>query len=324
MLILTADDVRRVFDLRAAIDTTAEAATAHVSGRTSPAPRAALATTAPDGEYLVMPGTVGSDRFAVKTWYTLDATGGRRTQALIVVVDPETGEEAVLDGSVITDLRTAAMTAIAATHLAPSGSTVATIVGAGIQARTHALALAEVLPGLRTVRITSRTAARRDALVEALRAGLAERGVDVVGVDSAEAACRGADVIVAATTSASPVVLRPWVEDDVLVCGVGSHAPGEAELDPELVAAAVVVAADTHAGGIDGAGDLSGPIASGVLRREDVLELGSLGASPAPERGIRVFKSVGFAAADVTAAHRVVQAARAAGLGSRIDLHGSI
>ncbi|MBD7919974.1 ornithine cyclodeaminase family protein [Cellulomonas sp. Sa3CUA2] len=322
MLVLTAADVRAVLDMPAAMETTLEAARAHVAGRTSGSGRVALSTASPAGEYLVMPGTVGEDRFGVKTWYTASYGGAWSTQALVLVLDPETGDEVLMDGSVITDLRTGAMTGIAATHLAPAGTTVATVIGAGRQARTQALALAVALPGLTTLRLTSRTAARRDALVATLARELAPHGVEVVGVDDTAVACRGADVVVAATTSSSPVVHREWLGADVLVCGVGSHAPDAAELDAPTVAAAAVVAVDTRAGGVDGAGDLAGPVADGLLRREDVLELGELGAHALPRSGIRVFKSAGFAAADVTAGHHVARAARAAGLGLRIDLHG--
>ncbi|MBO3087948.1 ornithine cyclodeaminase family protein [Cellulomonas dongxiuzhuiae] len=322
MLVLTAADVRAVLDMPTAMETTLEAARAHVAGRTSASGRVALSTAAPAGDYLVMPGTVGDDRFGVKTWYTASHGGARSTRALVLVLDPETGDEVLMDGSVITDLRTGAMTGIAATHLAPPDASVATVIGAGAQARTQALALAVALPGLTTLRVTSRTAPRRDALVATLTRELAPYGIEVVGVDDTAVACRGADVVVAATTSSSPVVRQEWLGADVLVCGVGSHAPGAAELDPRTVAAAEVVAVDTRAGGIDGAGDISRPIADGLLRRQDVLELGELGARELPRSGIRVFKSAGFAAADVTAGHHVARAARAAGLGLRIDLHG--
>jgi ornithine cyclodeaminase/alanine dehydrogenase-like protein (mu-crystallin family) len=82
------------------------------------------------------------------------------------------------------------------------------------------------------------------------------------------------------------------------------------------------VVVDTRGGGVDGAGDLSGPVADGTLNRDSVLELGDiLRDPPAEAAGVRVFKSVGFAAADVVSAWAVMAAARDAGLGHEVDLH---
>lgn len=324
MRILTAGDVNRLFGMAEAMTTTEIAAVAHTRGRAGPASRSALRTDRPDGEFLVMPGVVEGSLFGVKTWYTATLTGERRTEALITVLDPDTGEETLLDGSVITDMRTGAMTALAASRLAPASARTAAIIGTGIQARTQILALAHVLPGLSTIRVTSRSEQRRESFAESMRHELTAPSPRVLAVADAEAACTGADVVVAATTSTEPVVLDEWIGDDVLVCGVGSHSRDAAELDPRLMARATIVAVDTISGGIDGAGDVSIPIELGWLDREDVVELGRLlMTTPPPPRGVRVFKSVGFAAADIVAAHRVARDARVHGLGMHIDIHGA-
>jgi len=317
LLVLNASDVSALFGMEEAFAAVTTAAIAHVEGTTSVPPRAALSLTRPETELLVMPGIVEGRSFGLKTWYAMDADVGGlpRSSAVMLLLIPGAGLEAVLDAGVITDLRTGAMTGVAARHLARPGAETAAIVGAGIQARTQAVALVHACPSLREIRVSSRNAERRAVFTRGLQDELAvlypARTIEVVPTDSAEAACRGADVLVAATTSSRPVIDDAWVGDEALVCGIGSHTPEAAELDPATVSRAAVVVVDTHAGGIDGAGDISGPIGSGGVRREDVLELGTLLQEGPPPGlgGVRVFKSVGFAAADVVAAEMVARAA---------------
>lgn len=329
MLILTASDVAAVFGMPQAFDAVRSAAIAHVEVRTRVPARVALSVPRTSGEFLVMPGVVDGRTFGTKVWFTFPEQHGSipTTAAMVLLVDPETGQEVLMDGSVITDLRTGAMTGLAAEALAPAGATTVALIGTGIQARTQALALVHALPGIETIRVTSRNAARRERFAQELGAEIAHAHAGpaprVVAMDDGESAVRGAAVVVAATTSSSPVIDDGWLDAEALVCGVGSHDKQSAEIAPATVARASVVVVDTCGGGIDGAGDLGGPIASGILDRERVLELGDLllHRPRVGARGIRVFKSVGFAAADVVSAGVVLAAARAKGLGREVDLH---
>lgn len=331
MLIIDREALDRVFTMADAFEAVAEAARAWVAGTVDVPPRAALHAPANGLETLVMPGMVAGSCTGAKLWYAAGPEPGRLegSSALILIFDPGLGE-VLLDGELITDLRTGAMTGLAAAVLAPRGAATVGIVGAGIQARTQALALAHALPQLAEVRISSRDPRRREAFVDALRADLAAAGSNaaVVSVDSPERACRGADVIVAATTASTPVIDDAWVGDETLVCGVGSHDPRSAELSPETVARAGVVVVDTAQGGIDAAGDISQVIAAGRLDRDEVLELGrildGLPADHAERRGPRVLKTVGFAAADLIAARAAAQRAIHAGLARSISVHRAV
>jgi ornithine cyclodeaminase/alanine dehydrogenase-like protein (mu-crystallin family) len=328
MLILNASAVRELYGMSEAFRCVTEAALAHAAGRTQVPPRAALSIPEPQAEVLVMPGVVDQQTFGLKAWYVFgrEVTALPQSSALVLLIDPELGE-VLMDGGIITDLRTGAMTGLVAERLAPSGVDTAAIVGTGIQARTQSLALIHAIDTLAEIRVTSRTEQRRERfaanLQSEIRAQYPDRTVRVIAVDSAEAACRGAGIAVAATTSTTPVLLASWFDSDALVCGVGSHAPGDAEIESELVARAQRVVVDTRAGAVDGAGDLQTAIAAGTLERSAVMELGELlssGPTPGERAGLSVFKSVGFSAADIYSARFIARRA-AAGSPERFDIH---
>jgi ornithine cyclodeaminase/alanine dehydrogenase-like protein (mu-crystallin family) len=326
MIILSETDVRQVFDMNMAFQAVREASIAYVQGSTTSPRRTALA---PDegGEFLVMPGAVGPT-FATKIWYALGRPSHHipESSALIALIDPELGHEVLIEGGLVTDLRTGAMTGLAAQHLAPSSATILTVLGAGIQARTQILALLHALDSLREVRVYSRSEDRRTRFCETLNAEVAGLGlggrVNITPADDPGRACRGADVIVAATTSSVPVVRDEWVGTNTLVCSVGSHTPRQSELEVDTVARASRVAVDTIPGGVDGAGDIANAIAAGHLERDSVIELGHLLQSPRTAGGeeLTVFKSVGFSAADVVAARMIARAALDQGLGTHVAL----
>jgi ornithine cyclodeaminase/alanine dehydrogenase-like protein (mu-crystallin family) len=327
MWLVTGDDVRASFTMRDAIEAMETAVKLHASGGTFSPRRHQLATKNPEGEILAMPGTVDPGLFGIKVWYHYaePPQGMPQTSATLFLLDPERGRETLLDGQVITDFRTGALTALAAKQLARPDSATLGIIGAGNQARTQILALLEVLPQVRSVRVFARDQRRLSSFVEDLQTYERCAGVNLTAVDSAREACETADVMVAATTSHVPVIADEWVAPGALVCGVGSHQPGSSELDPRTVARAELVVVDTYDGALAGAGDISNPIGDGLLDRNDVLELGCIvDGSYKPElseHAVKVFKSVGFAAADVVAGALVARRAAERNLGLEIHLH---
>ncbi|HXZ19483.1 MAG TPA: ornithine cyclodeaminase family protein [Candidatus Acidoferrales bacterium] len=214
-------------------------------------------------------------------------------QAIIVMLDPETGiAKAVLDGRYITEARTAAVSAVSTRLLARKDAKVLGIIGSGVQARSHWEAL-QLVRNFREVRAWSPNA-------EHLRKFAAESGARAM--ESAEAVIRGADVVVAATASAAPVVLNEWVSDGTHVIGVGANRPTEREIDPALVGRARLVV-DSRAAALVESGDVVMGINEGRWTAAHIAaELGEL-----PKRQnnleITVFKSLGLAVEDVYAAH---------------------
>jgi len=217
-------------------------------------------------------------------------------QAIIVMLDPETGvPKAVMDGRYITEVRTAAVSAVSARRLARKDAQVLAILGSGVQARSHWEAL-KLVREFREVRAWSPT-------VERLRQFAAETGVRAM--DSAEAAVRGADVVVTVTASPTPVVQSDWVREGTHVIAVGSCRPNQRELDPALVARSRLIV-DSRAAALKEAGDVVMGIAEGRWTASHIAaELGELPARE-NDREITVFKSLGLAVEDLFAAHLVL------------------
>jgi ornithine cyclodeaminase/alanine dehydrogenase-like protein (mu-crystallin family) len=217
-------------------------------------------------------------------------------QALIVMLDPATGvPEAILDGRYITEVRTAAVSALSARLLARGDAKVLGILGSGVQARSHLEAL-RLVRDFHEVRAWSPTADR-------LRLFAAETGARAM--ESAEAAVRGADVVVTVTASPTPVVQDEWVGEGAHVIAVGSCLPSRRELDPALVARARLIV-DSRQAALQEAGDVVMGIAEGRWTPEHIeAELGELPARRT-DREITVFKSLGLAVEDLFAAHLVL------------------
>ena len=153
-------------------------------------------------------------------------------QGGVLLFDGETGQlRALIDGSAVTSIRTAAVTAVATRALARPDSRVLAIVGSGVQARPHLEAMAKVLP-FEQARVWSRTPEHAQAF-----AAEAEMPFPVEAAENAEAAVRGADVVVTVTSAREPVVDRSWLAPGAHVNAVGSSIPTARELDSATIAA---------------------------------------------------------------------------------------
>jgi len=230
------------------------------------------------------------------TFYPDNAALGLHTHdALIALFRPETGEPlAVMDGRLITEMRTAAASAVATRALAKANAQVLAILGTGVQARAHVEALRLVRP-FREIRIWGRTTANAERCAA---------DVGAVAVASAEEAVAGADVVVTATSASEPVLRGAWLAPNVHVNAVGWSGPAGRELDDGVVRGAFIVA-DSREAVMKEAGDILVP---GV--RVDA-ELGELlaGTKAAPAGKRTLFESVGIAVEDVAAANLVYQRA---------------
>jgi thiomorpholine-carboxylate dehydrogenase len=217
-------------------------------------------------------------------------------QAIIVMLNPETGiAEAILDGRYITEVRTAAVSAVSARQLARKDARVLGILGSGVQARSHCEAL-KLARDFREVRAWSPNADR-------LRQFAAETGARAM--ENAEAVVRGADVVVTATPSATPVIQNDWVGDGTHVIAVGSCVPTKRELDPALVERARLIV-DSRAAALQESGDVVIGISEGRWTAAHIAaELGELPVRQ-NDREITVFKSLGLAVEDLFAAHLVL------------------
>jgi ornithine cyclodeaminase len=194
------------------------------------------------------------------------------------------------------------------------------MIGAGGQAATQIEAVCAVRP-IREVRIFDIARDRAEALRERMAQEMP--GVTFRVAGSPNEAVSGADVVTTATTSSTPVFDAGYVSPGTHVNGIGAYTPEMQETPPGLVARARIVI-DGRTGALAEAGDLIKPLAEGLIRKEEIVEIGEVLAGNAlgrqsPEE-ITFFKSVGNAVQDVAVARLVLQAAEKDGWGMRIPL----
>jgi len=240
--------------------------------------------------------------------------------ASIVLLDPETGAiRALLDGRYITEARTAAVSAVSSRLLARKTAASLAIIGSGVQARSHLEALSRV-HRLRQVTVWSPTRAHRDRFAH--EAGT-ETGLPVNAVDHAGEAVVGADVVVLATSSTTPVIENGWVKPGAHVISVGAFRPTHREMDPALVARARVFV-DSRAGALAESGDVVLGIQEGRFTADHIVaEVGEVVNGAEGRRTdaeVTVFKSLGLAVEDVAAADLAYRRAIERGVGGELTL----
>jgi len=221
------------------------------------------------------------------TFYPSNAQRGIPTHmATIFLVDPETGVPlAIMDGRLITEMRTAAVSAVATKLLASRDANVLAILGSGVQARSHAEAL-RLVRNFEEIRVWGPTREH------------AERFAKEIGAKSmsAEEAVRGADVVVTATNAKTPVLKGSWLKRGCHVNAIGACRPDWRELDDAAISNVVFV--DSREGALKESGDV---ILSGA---KVYAELGEalVGKVPSRANETTVFKSLGMAVEDIAAA----------------------
>jgi alanine dehydrogenase len=236
--------------------------------------------------------------------------------ATIVLLDPSTGALlALMDGRLITEARTAAVSAVSTSLLARDDAATLAIIGSGVQARSHLEAIGHVR-GLRAVRVWSPSADRLGAFVRDMQP---RTKAGIVACASARDAVDGADIIVLATSAREPVIRGEWIAGGAHICGVGACRPDQREMDTALVARGRLFV-DSRAGALAESGDVLLAIKDGAF--DDTHIAGELGevASGAVEgrkspEDVTIFKSLGMAVEDVAAAHLAFEKAAGRGLG---------
>jgi alanine dehydrogenase len=254
--------------------------------------------------------------------------------ASIALLDPDTGALlALLDGRFITESRTGAVSAVSSRLLARKTAASLAIIGSGVQARSHLEALSRV-HRLRQVTVWSPSRQRREQFVadmsgedgpKTARDGLKTVAYkyDVKAVDHAGEAVVGADLIVLATSSPSPVLENGWVKPGAHVMSVGACRPFQREMDPDLVARARLFV-DSRVAALVESGDVVMGIQEGRFTAEHIVaEIGELAAGAAGRRSdtdITIFKSLGLAVEDVTAADLAYRRAVERNIGQELTL----
>lgn len=289
-----------VLGMRDAIDLV-EAAFAHeAAGETVVSPRL---NTAFDGGWMRILFALDrqSGYCATKAYHLIDGAGVRYVVSLYRLRDGEL--LAVMDGRTITELRTGAVSGVAARKVPVAGLVSVGIIGSGHQARTQLESLANVYP-IESAAVYSPTAANREAFAREMSARL---GFPVSAVGSAEAAVRGRAVVAAASSNASsePVVRGEWLDRCRLFCAVGNTRPQFMEADVRCFGDARLVVMDSL-NAIAESGELRQAEKSGVLPEAKRATLAQVvaGSIAVPQEGLVAFKSVGTALQDLALAAR--------------------
>ncbi len=357
--LLTEADVKAVLNMDDLIETMASALRRFSTGRVAQPVRTVI-PVAGDAFFGTMPAFVRGDDeregaadvgvagppcgaalgAKLVTVFGGNAARGMHTHlASIVLLDPATGALlALLDGRYITEARTAAVSAVSSRLLAREAAASLAIIGSGVQARSHLDALSRVHT-LRQVTVWSPNKLHRDQFVKDVG-----KDVAITAADHPGEAVVGADVIVLATSSPAPVIENGWVKPGAHVISVGACRPTQREMDPALVARARLFV-DSRAAALMESGDIVLGIQEGRFSAEHIVaEIGELvdggTAQAVPSTGgtartsdrapvvvgrrgdseVTVFKSLGLAVEDVTAAQLAYQRATERGIGAELTL----
>jgi ornithine cyclodeaminase/alanine dehydrogenase-like protein (mu-crystallin family) len=259
-------------------------------GRVVQPVRTVLPVAPHQGFFAVMPAYAGALGAKLVTFYPQNV-GIHTHHAVIVLFKAETGEPlAMMDGRLITEMRTAAASAVATQLLARADASVLAILGSGVQAKSHLAAL-RLVRSFKEVRVWS----PRHAAEFAQRHG-------VKAAATAADAVRGADVVVVAASATTPILQGRWLSPGAHVNAIGATRPDWRELDDDLVTRARVFV-DSREAALRESGDV-------IAARSEVVEIGAVVAGIDPGRRtaqeITLFKSVGVAVEDVAAAALVL------------------
>jgi alanine dehydrogenase len=322
---LSAAEVESLLDLDELVDAVQAAMIDLSSGRASMPARVAAAVPDRQAMLAAMPAYLPSaGALTTKLVSLFPQNEDRPThQALICCFDPDTGTPlAIMDGTQVTALRTAAGSALASRLLARPGASVVAVIGTGVQARAHARALAR-LAGVAVIRVGGRNPLRVQHIVDDLVAD----GVPAEAASSTEDAVRSADVVCAATHTDRPVLRHDWLKPGAHVNSVGYNIGGDGEIDVATIAESLVVVesrASALAAPPSGAVELRLAIEQGALDAERVIELGELAADPTIGRSedseLTLYKSVGVAVQDAAAAALVLKTAHQRGVGTEFSI----
>lgn len=306
---ISEQEVRSVLTYEALIPAIRQALIDFSAGKVNQPPRIILrAGNAEDhrnGWFAIMP-VVAGEFMGVKTvtWYPANDELGLHTHmAMVELLSRATGEPlAVMDGRLITEMRTAAVSAVVFSALAPihfeSAPRTFGILGSGVQARAHVAALKHVWPEMGEILIWSRTPANAARLA-------AELGATAASIEQVSAA----DVVLTATSAQAPVLRGKLLKSNALVLAVGATGASIREVDDDAMLSSFIVAESRSCVERE-SGDV---LLSGAKVHADLGEiLANPGAAQVPRDQRIISKSVGMAIEDLTAARLVWQARQSA------------
>jgi len=322
MRILSKREIESLISMQDVIAVMEEVFAALARGEALVPERTIISIPGTDSSILFMPGYLATSGAvgvkAVSVFPTNAARNIPTVSAEIFLCDSNTGEtKAILEGSLITALRTAATTALATKHLARENAECLGVFGAGIQAKSQIESHFEVR-SINRVLIYDPNAQRSAALVNHVQSARGST-CQCAAAESPGEVLASSDIIITATTSTVPVFDGRSVKEGTHINAIGSFQPFVREVDDTTVKRSRIFV-DSHEHALKEAGDLIIPMKSGIIKRGDIkAELGELVLGKRKGRGrgdeITLFKSVGLAVQDIAVAEVVYQRACERNLG---------
>lgn len=321
MLVLSAADVHQLLTFEECAGAMRTALIALARGEADQPLRTVVRPAGAAGLMALMPAYLGGElaAYAVKAICITPgnpAVGLDSHQGIVLLSSARTGEPlALLNASAVTEIRTAAVSAVATELLARPDADVLAIIGTGVQARAHLRAIGRSRP-LAEIRVAGRSHASAAAFAEKLQG---EAAAPLVACGSVRDAVTGAGLVVTATSSARPVLERGWLADGTHINAIGACVPTARELDSATVADAALFT-DSRESITSESGDYLLARADGAIGPGHVrAELGEILTGAAPGRQdsqqITVFESLGLAVEDLAAAALTYRKAVATGGG---------
>ncbi|MFX1281646.1 MAG: ornithine cyclodeaminase family protein [Promethearchaeota archaeon] len=325
--ILTLENVKELLNMQDALNYVEEAYKQLTLGNAIVPQRIAITDPAP-GLTLIMPGIIGGEMNALATKVVSvykqnpEKYNMPTVLAKIMVQDINTGDiVGIMDGSLITAMRTGAATGVSVKYLARKDSKILGIYSAGVQAKKQ---VGGVYWGLnQNLERCMVFDPNKNATNEFKREIEKEWGIDVEIVEKGDELLENTDIIVAATTSTSPLFSGEKVVEGTHISSIGAHAPAARELDSMTIKRASLLAAGLKEACLAEAGDYIIPINEGIIKEDDIISLGEIITGRKPgrttDKDITVFKSVGISAQDVAVAKLVYDRALKENIGQDIE-----
>jgi len=315
-LMLTRSEVERLATMELAVFAVERAFAAFGRGEATMPPKVYLPIADHDGDFRAMPSRLGNS--AGIKWVNVHANNRKRfglptVMAVYVLNDPANAFPlAIMDGTLLTALRTGASGAVASKYLAQRNPKTIGFIGCGVQAHT--------LHGTHQVVFDGFESLAYDRNEETAAAFADRVGARVVALEEAA----GADIVCTATPSRTPFVKGEWVRSGAHINAMGADAPGKQELATELVQSSAVYIDDLHQA--TGSGEINVPLAAGDIEASQLAgTLGEVVAGLLSKPDVSkttVFDSTGLAIQDVALARAIYDAAQRQSIGHEVDLLG--
>ena len=322
MLLLTKEDIRKVFSMKDAVEADKECYKAFSEGKFDVPLRAVI--NGSKGNFLFMPAYC--EEMMAAGLKIVNIMPGNPEKGLpasigqVLLIDGETGEvKAMMDGTYITALRTAAASGAAFDLFGNRDSSVGAMIGTGSQAMAQLEAMLNVRH-LREVRVAARDIKKTVDFTEWANKELGHYDTEIIAMDDTNAAVDGADLVTLVTTSPVPVCSAEFFKPGAVISAVGAYTYDMQELDPKVFDRCGKIYFDSEEAVLSESGDILRPLDEGTLRREQFTgDIGDCILGKIPGRAssdeIIVFENVGIGALDLYTAQKVYDRAVAAGAG---------